>query len=175
MSCNVVLCGLPKSGKTTVGKELAKRLEMHFIDTDRCIEQAFGSGLSCREIFIQEGELFFRRLEGEQIAKFVGTTGTVISLGGGALTTPEIQRLIQSLGVVIYLNASFQEAWERLMQDGIPPYVSKTDPWNGFVSLAQQRILSYERIAHHSVVTTGLTVGQIVDLIVKYVEAAHGE
>jgi shikimate kinase len=226
---NVILCGLPKSGKTTVGEALAKRLEMRFIDTDRCIELTCGKQRSCREIFIEEGEAYFRRVERERISNLAGTTGAVISLGGGALGCEEIERFVRSLGIVIYLNASLQEVWMRLMQNGIPAYVypnnsknrefanaeshrfdseetgplldieavfsdSKmgfsakaktdssnclgiygTDSWRGFESVAQQRIPSYERTAHQTIATMGLTIPQTVDLIVEYLEAAHGE
>jgi shikimate kinase len=172
---NVILCGLPKSGKTTVGEALAKRLEMRFIDTDRCIELTCGKQRSCRKIFIEEGEAYFRRVEREQIFNLAGTTGAVISLGGGSLGCEEIGRFVCSLGIVIYLKASLQEVWTRLMQNGIPAYVRGTDPWQGFESVAQQRISSYERAAHQTIATMGLTIPQTVDLIVEYLEAIRGE
>lgn len=174
MNRNVILCGLPKSGKTTVGEELAKRLEMRFIDTDRCIELTCGKERSCREIFIQDGEAYFRRVEREQISNLAGTTGTVISLGGGSLGCEEIERFVRSLGIVIYLNVSIQEVWRRLIQNGMPAYVRGPDPWRGFESVAQQRISSYERTAHRTIATMGLTIPQTVDLIVEYLGAVRG-
>jgi shikimate kinase len=174
---NVILCGLPKSGKTTVGEELAKWLELKFIDTDRCIELACGKQRSCRDIFIQEGEAYFRELEWQQIINLACTTGAVISLGGGALATTEIQRFVRALGVVIYLNAPLQEVWGRLMHHGMPAYVDVTDPWEGFVKMAQQRIPIYERTAHQVIETSGLTVLQTVERIVQNsgLGVAHGK
>ena len=157
-SRTIILCGLPKSGKTTVGEEMARQLGWSFIDTDRLVERAYGKHLSCREIFIREGEEYFRRLEREQVFALRGTSDAVISLGGGSLGDAAMERFIRSLGFVIYLNIPPKEAWERIVQQGRPAYV--TD--HGFEQLAAERIRVFERVAHRTIEISGLTVSQTV-------------
>ena len=158
---NIILCGLPRSGKTSVGEELAKRLGRPFIDTDKAIERAYGH--PCREIFIQEGEAYFRTLEWQQIVNISPTAGAVISLGGGFFASKEMEQLVRSLGTVIYLSVPIGEALERCLQHG-PPVCAKDC---GFEQLALARAPVYERVAHRVVEASGLTVSQIVDTLMS--------
>ena len=93
---NLILCGLPMSGKTTVGKLLAQHLKWDFIDTDRCLEKAYeqqsGEFLSCREIYKKLGEGPFRVLEQERLAALAVNGSSVIALGGGCLKEPQNRR-----------------------------------------------------------------------------------
>ncbi len=124
---NVILCGLPKSGKTTVGKALSQALRMNFVDTDCLIEDAFAAHynekLSCREIFERKGEDFFRTLEKQQVLTLKETTQSIIAIGGGTLLTHENALLIGSLGCIIYLKISMEGLLDRFLQHKIPPYL----------------------------------------------------
>ena len=88
----LILSGLPMSGKTTIGKLLAEKLQLPFLDTDRLIEQSYaamtGMKCSCRQIHSEKGEVFFRAFEKEQIKALQGDHARVIALGGGVLNRP---------------------------------------------------------------------------------------
>jgi shikimate kinase len=151
---NIILCGLPKSGKTTFGKYLASKLQWNFIDTDHLIEKAYektrGHFISCRHIFLQEGESFFRHLEKEQIQSIITSSRNVIALGGGSLQDGAISTLLQNAGHVIYLKVPISIVWHRLQQD-MPAYLQQQDPQQTFWRLAEQRIPAYENIAHMTI------------------------
>lgn len=142
---NLVLCGLPKSGKTTLGKLVAKRLSKLFIDTDDWIEESYlalkGKKLTCREICLNEGEIFFRELEKNQIERLCPSSNAVIALGGGALHDPDF---IKTIGLVIYLKNDPEVIWNRV--EKIPLSFIKTK--EEFFSLVQKRSPIYEKAAH---------------------------
>ena len=98
---NVILCGMPGSGKSHLGKKAAQELNCHFIDTDRIIEQR--GHTSCAEIVLKNGESYFRELERRVICELEGVQNTVIALGGGALSSKEIIYFLRKLGILIYL------------------------------------------------------------------------
>lgn len=134
---NLILCGLKGSGKSTVGKLLAAKLQLYFIDTDALIESA--CGLSCRTLYKQRGEAFFRFAEAEQIASLKGTTNSVIALGGGSLQNAQTRLLVQQLGTLIYLACAQDTLDQRA---------------GSFPVDTQQRIALYTEIAHLTVDTT---------------------
>lgn len=149
---NIILCGLPGVGKTTKGKEIAKQRGLTFIDTDTLIEAAdaalSGRQRSCREIFKESGETYFRSIERQQIASLANINASVIALGGGALSDPENCAVLIKLGHLIYLKAPLDIIWQRITKGGIPPYLSEEDPKASFEKLARERISQYERYAH---------------------------
>lgn len=145
---NIILCGLPMSGKTTLGLQLAKHLHLNFIDTDRLIENAFAaihkSRLTCRQIFQQEGSSVFREFEKLQIASLIHKKDTVIAVGGGALVDPENVKILKQLGCLVYLKTPMNILWERIKQNGIPGYLDATNPEEAFYVLVKQRTPIYE-------------------------------
>ena len=156
----IILCGLPASGKTTVGEALARKLDCPFIDTDRCIERAYGKGVSCREIFIREGEAFFRECERQIIEGSANKNGYILSLGGGALVDEEMERLVRSLGIVVYLDVPVHEAVKKVVQQGLPPYAKDE---RELEEVFWKRLPAYERTAHRKVEVANLAVQDIVD------------
>jgi len=149
---NIFLCGLPMSGKTTLGRLLAKRLQWPFIDTDYCLERAyaekFGAHYTCREIFAKKGEPFFRELEKEQIISLHECDRSVIALGGGTLLDQDNRQLVQKMGCLIYLKASLEGIWKRILEKGIPAYLPSHETEKAFHALAEVRIPLYEQTAH---------------------------
>ena len=97
----IILCGLPMSGKTTIGKLLAEKLNWDFLDTDQMIEKAYyqetKQNLTCREIFKKKGEGFFRSLEKEQITTLANYKNVIVALGGGSLIDEENRKFVKSL------------------------------------------------------------------------------
>ena len=116
---NVYLMGFMASGKTTIGKVLARKCRRKFIDTDRVIEQEQGHSVS--EIFSQMGEKHFRQLETATIGKLSEQRGLIVALGGGAVACPENWQMIRRTGVSIYLHWSLSDLTRRLLADDTRP------------------------------------------------------
>lgn len=141
---NYLFCGLPKSGKTTLGKRLAEKLKWDFIDTDRLLEQR--EGLPCREIYRRQGERAFRLIEREEIASLQGRTRSIIALGGGSVG--DNLELLSSLGTIIYLKIDLTLLWARIQREGMPAFLEAKDPKKNFYELAESRLPIYEAAAH---------------------------
>lgn len=161
----LILCGLPKSGKTTIGKLIAQKLAWPFFDTDACIESAYLKNkqvsLSCREIFIKEGEEFFRKLEREQIS--LAKKG-VIATGGGSILDEQNRELLKKLGLVYFLSVPLAILWERMQTFGIPAFLQSEESLH---LLAKERLPLYENASHVTIATSQLTPSQIVDVIIE--------
>ncbi len=110
------------SGKSTVGRILAKRLGYEFFDTDKYIEK--NEGIKISEIFAQKGEPYFRNLEVEVAKEISLSEGKVIGTGGGMVKSDEIMRLLKMNGVVIYLKASPEKIANNLKNDDSRPLLS---------------------------------------------------
>lgn len=109
---NIVLCGFMGSGKTVVGKELAKILGVKFVDTDELIEEE--QGVAIKAIFAAHGEDYFRDLEYEMCKKVAEMNGIVVSTGGGAMTFKRNVDAIKKGSKVVFLDASFDVICERI-------------------------------------------------------------
>jgi shikimate dehydrogenase len=129
---NVILIGMPGSGKTAVGAALARLTGRDFYDTDVLITEK--SGKSIPEIFLEDGEAAFRRLETETLADAVRKSGAVIATGGGIVTMPENMTLIRQNGTCVFLDRELSE----LPSDGRPLSIK-----NGVKALAVKRLPLY--------------------------------
>lgn len=109
---NIVLCGFMGSGKTVVGRELAKIMGVKFVDTDELIEQE--QGVAIKAIFAARGEDYFRDLEFEMCKKVAQMKGVVVSTGGGAMTFERNVEAIKKGSKVVFLDASFDVICERI-------------------------------------------------------------
>ena len=119
MQQNIFLVGLMGAGKTTVGRLLAKRLGLRFVDSDHEIEARTGATISW--IFEIEGEESFRRREVETIRDLTARSGVVLATGGGAVIHPENRKHLKDRGTVIYLRASVNNILQRTMHDKSRP------------------------------------------------------
>jgi len=108
----IILTGFMGAGKSRVGKELAKKLSILYIDTDKLIEQK--SGRKIKDIFKEHGEAYFRELECEVIRGLPVNQSLIISIGGGAIVNGENLKKLQQLGIIIWLKVSPQEIYKRL-------------------------------------------------------------
>lgn len=147
------------SGKTTVGKLLAKQLNKDFIDTDEEIQRR--TGVTIRHIFDVEGEGGFRKRETEALKRLVCHSNLVLATGGGAPLLPINRELLQSCGVVIYLKSSVQDLWHRTRHDQNRPLLQTANPRAKLQALLEERDSLYESIAD-IVVLTGKQNVQIV-------------
>lgn len=176
---NLILCGLPMSGKTTIGKRLAKQLNWPFVDLDERIEQAYfaltGQQLLCRQICQFEGEPMFRRLEKEQMSALQCAKNHVIALGGGTLSDDDSKTLIQQMGEIIYLKASAEMIWRRLELHEIPSYLDQNHPKTHFYAIANQRMPIFEQVSDHIIETSQLSEELVVDQIIEYLSLESEE
>ena len=116
MNCNIVLTGFMGAGKTSLGKAVAKILQVPFLDTDDLIVQS--EGMSVSEIFQTKGEAYFRGLETETIRQLGGRKDRyVLSVGGGLVMRPENRPLLHKAGLVVYLKVGIDTLTQRLAHD----------------------------------------------------------
>lgn len=163
---NIVLIGFMGSGKTTVGVELAKRRNMNFIDTDEYIEK--NAGKSITEIFAQDGEEAFRKLETEVLTNLRDTvSNTVFSTGGGMPLRVENARLLKEIGKVFYLTAANQVIYDRVKEDSQRPLLQGENPYGKICELMKQRTPLYEIAADVLVDTNSNDLVDVIQRIQK--------
>jgi shikimate kinase len=164
-SPNVFLIGPMGSGKTAVGRQVARLLGLPFLDSDHEIELRTGADIPL--IFEREGEAGFRRREREAIAALTAQRGVVLATGGGAVLDPDNRRLLAERGWVVYLETSVAQQAERAGRTRHRPLLSTGDPRRRLEELMQIREPLYREIADFVAVTTRRRVahvaGQIVD------------
>lgn len=136
-SDNIFLIGLMGAGKTTVGRLLAKRRGMEFIDSDHVIEAC--CGVSIPTIFEIEGEAGFRRRESAKLDELTRRHGVVLATGGGAVLDPVNREHLRQRGTVIYLRAHPQELYQRTRHDRNRPLLQTEDPLARLQTLYAQR------------------------------------
>lgn len=153
------------SGKTTIGRRLAVRLSIPFLDTDREIERAFG--LSVAEIFSRYGEEAFRAAERETIHKLLSGKTQVLALGGGTYVDDQMRSLLNERAVTIWLDPPFELILERLEGSSHRPLASAKSP-DELRRLWDERRPKYAD-AHLRIVTTdpnpAAIVGQILEAL----------
>ncbi|MGY5318807.1 shikimate kinase [Neomicrococcus lactis] len=139
----IFLIGPMASGKTSVGKALAKLLGCEFIDTDKIVVQRHGT---IAEIFARSGEAEFRRLETETL-KEVASSYSVIATGGGSILSPENRALISHSGTPVYLEIDEAAVTPRLRGQGARPLLAGDDPVVRWVSIFAEREQIYQELA----------------------------
>jgi shikimate kinase len=165
----LVLVGLPGSGKTTVGRQLARRLGLPFTDSDQVIEQRIGG--SIRDYFEREGEAAFRDMEEAVIQELASGDG-VLATGGGAVLRPINRQRLHDAGHVIYLRSSPEVLFRRLQHDSNRPLLQVEDPLGRLRSLYGERDPLYREIAHFVLETGRPSVPRLVNMIVAQLELA---
>lgn len=156
---NIVLTGMPSSGKTTVGRMLASRLGLRFTDTDDVVRTL--SGLDIPEIFAREGEPGFRRWESVAIESLAGEQGMVIATGGGSVLNPENVRALRQNGLLIFLDRD-----PMLLQPTVDRPLSSNR--RDLEALYRERLPLYIKAADQSISNNGTpedAVNKIMDLV----------
>ena len=166
----ISLIGLPGSGKSTVGRQLARRLQLPFSDSDHVIEQQLGC--SIREYFEREGEERFRDVEESVIEQLTQVGSGVLSTGGGVILRQANRLRLRQHGQVVYLNSSPDELFRRLRHDVNRPLLQVADPLNRLRDLHTLRHPLYLETAHFVVDTGRPSVATLVGMIVKQLELA---
>ena len=149
---NIFLVGMMGAGKTTLGRALAQRLGLEFVDTDRVLVER--TGVPVATIFEFEGEDGFRRREAALLAEMGARDGLVVATGGGAILSDENRRVMRAHGTVVYLRARLEHLWERTRHDTSRPLLATPDPRATLASLLATREPLYRDTAH-VIVDTG--------------------
>jgi 3-dehydroquinate synthase len=165
---NIFLVGLMGSGKTTMGRALAKRLNLRFVDADHELESRTGASIT--RIFEIEGEASFRQREADVISDLTQQQGIVLATGGGAILNQESRRSLRERGTVVYLRASVGSLVQRTSHDRQRPLLQTADPRARIEELMRQRAPLYEEVAHITVETGRPNVKSVVQNILVQLE-----
>lgn len=163
---NVVLTGFMGTGKTAVGKELARALRMKFINTDDLIEEE--SKLTIPQIFDKFGEEHFRQIEREMVARVSNLDNYVISTGGGVVLDPDNIQDLKRNGIVVCLKASPDAILKRTSSEKHRPLLEGAKPKEKIEKLLSYREPYYSISADYTIDTSSPPVDKIVAEIIKY-------
>ena len=162
----VVLVGMMGSGKTAVGKALAARLSVPFLDSDAEIEKA--ANMTISEIFHRDGEEFFRARESEVIDRLLDTQRGILSTGGGAFLSERNRRMMSEKGVSVWLNADLDLLWSRVKGNNTRPLLRTAHPYETLRELFEARAPIYRQAD----LSVAADPGYAIDDMAAQVEAA---
>ncbi|CAM4328758.1 Shikimate kinase [Mycobacterium basiliense] len=162
MAPKAVLVGLPGSGKSTIGRRLAKTLGVGLLDTDAAIEAR--TGRSIADIFAADGEKEFRRIEEEVVRAALADHDGVLSLGGGAVTSPGVRAALAG-HTVVYLEINAAEGVRRTGGNTVRPLLAGPDRADKYRALMSARVPLYRRVATIRVDTNRRNPGAVVRYI----------
>ena len=170
MAPKAVLVGLPGSGKSTIGRRLAKALGVGLLDTDAAIEQQTGRTIA--DIFATDGEQEFRRIEEDVVRAALADHDGVLSLGGGAVTSPGVCDALAG-HTVIYLEIGAREGVRRTGGSTVRPLLAgdEAEKYSIFKALMAKRVPLYRRVATIRVDTNRRNPGAVVRHILSRLQA----
>lgn len=157
---NIYLVGMPGAGKTTVGRQLARRLQRRFIDADHEIEAR--TGVRIPLIFDIEGEQGFRDRESKVIAELANEFNLVVATGGGVVLRPENRAALKQGGMVVYLHVAPVLLFERTRLDPNRPLLQVADPMKKIEELFAQRDPLYREVADLVINSVGGSINHLV-------------
>lgn len=163
---SLVLVGMMGAGKSSIGRKLAQRLNLHFVDADSEIEQA--AGMSISEIFAKHGEAYFRAGEARVIARLLDGGPQVLATGGGAFMHPQSREAIRAKAVSIWLKAEYDVLMKRIKRRGDRPMLKTDDPGETLRRLMQERDPVYAEadvIVHSRDVPHEIIIAEIISAV----------
>lgn len=165
---SVALVGMPGSGKSTVGRQLAKRLGWGFLDTDAVIEECVGC--SVRQYFQVSGEASFRDVEASVLETVASKKHHIIATGGGTVLRPSNRNLLHHTFRVFYLRATPEDIFRRVRYDRSRPLLQVEDPLRKLKELFALRDPLYRETAHYVLETGKPSVATLVNMISMQLE-----
>jgi shikimate kinase len=172
MAPKAVLVGLPGSGKSTIGRRLAKALGVGLLDTDAAIEQQTGRRIA--DIFATDGEPEFRRIEEQVVRAALADHDGVLSLGGGAVTSPGVCHALAG-HTVIYLEIGAREGVRRTGGTAVRPLLAGPDRAEKYRDLMAKRVPLYRRVATIRVDTNRRNPGAVVRSILPRLQVPQND
>ena len=165
MKDNIILVGMPASGKTTIGKLLAEKLNDYILfDIDSLIEKT--NGMKISEIFAKYSEDYFRKLEYDTIKLVCTGKNKIISTGGGSFENPDNRATLLKFGKVFYLKSDLDVLYYRLSEDSSRPLLQRENPKEVLENMLKKREENYQR-AHYTVDTSVMDEDEIVRFILN--------
>jgi shikimate kinase len=161
---------MPGGGKSTVGRQLARRLSVAFVDTDEVIEQRIGCQI--RVFFEREGEARFRDIETDVLNEILASTSGVIATGGGIVLRSSNRDALKSRSVCVYLHSTPQELIRRLRHDSKRPLLQVADPLARLREMSLERDPLYRETAGFVIETGRPSVPTLVNTILMQLELA---
>ena len=157
------------AGKTTLGRQLARRLNMDFYDSDRIIEER--TGVDIPLIFEKEGEAGFRQRESAVIEEFTRKNPIVLATGGGAVLDENNRKCLKSRGTVFYLSSDLASLIERTHKDKNRPLLHGEEPPEVIITrLIEQRDPLYRETADHIIDTSNDSLRHVIQAIISYLD-----
>ena len=169
---NIVLIGFMGSGKSAIGRMLAKRLKCRFMDTDTIIEER--ARMPIKDIFAKHGEAYFRERETAALASLAGGRGHIIATGGGIVTQARNLPLLHKLGWVVLLKADPDEIFRRVAHNKQRPLLQVENPRERVETMLTERQPLYEEAADFSVDSTGLQREAVVERVLEGARKVFG-
>lgn len=165
---SIFLIGPMGAGKTTMGRQLAKKLNLEFIDSDRVIEER--TGVDIPLIFEKEGEEGFRKREEAIIDELTQLDNIVLATGGGAILKPDNRRHLKQRGLVIYLHTDIKNLIERVRFDKNRPLLQTDDPEARLRELMETREPLYRETANITINTGEKSIRNVINVILDAVK-----
>ena len=164
---NIFLIGLMGTGKTTVGRQLSRKLKMDFYDSDRVIEERTGADIPL--IFEKEGEAGFRKRESEIINELTEKKNIILATGGGSILSIENRNHLAARGTVFYLKSNLQTLIERTSKDKNRPLLQANEPIKDILQrLLDERGPLYEETADYTIETANNSIHNVIQAIIKH-------
>lgn len=160
---NIIITGFMGTGKSVVAKELARKLEMEFIDMDQIIEER--QGMSIADIFSRYGEKYFREQENKLVKELSQKENMVIATGGGTFLSSDNARILNQKGKIICLYADSQVIYKRLKRKNNRPLLNGENILDKINRLLEERKKIYDSF-YWKVDTTNRTTPEVVDKII---------
>ena len=156
------------SGKSTIGKVLAERLEYDFYDTDKLVEKVVGKKI--KEIFEQNGEQYFRLKESEELDKTRKLKNAVIATGGGIIENEKNRLFLKEEKKVIFLDSSIERQYDRTKESQKRPLLNNGDSMKILKNLYQKRLSFYQEVSKLKISMDNLTEGKIFEKILDFLD-----
>ncbi len=164
----IVMVGMMGAGKTAVGRALATRLGVPFIDSDAEIELAANASIA--EIFQRDGEAFFRAKESQVIERLLGGESGILSTGGGAFMQPANRQMISAQGVSVWLDAPLPLLWQRVRHKDTRPLLRTPDPHATLAAMFEERVPVYALADLRVPVLARYSIEDTVDAVIAQLQ-----